>query len=358
MKRSVAIRVRACLIGFALAVRRSSRVARVSLGGCGCLTLLLVAHPALATSGPPSGQLLWETARGLVLTNTRGQGARPLSVPPGFNWDDSVVLSPSGSRLLIAIPNPNGMGGVSNAAGVSFFLTDVNTGRTRPFGQLSSLMGLPGPRNAYETGQAAFSPDGKTIAFVFDVYAGPGNGIRAGIVFISVPSGHVSRPIRFSAGPPEPGGFQWLPGGRFLFLTISGVETVSRTGTGVRSVTTSLAASDTYELAAVSPSGSELAIEAETGEACPLRSSFCSRAVFVTPTVGGQAKRLARSALAPDVWSPDSRYLATQIPTGTGTNTGTNVTKLITVATGHTITVKPPSNHAWVVGWRPVTGPR
>ncbi len=327
---------------FAMAGGRSGRVARLCLGGCGCVALLLFARPALATSVLPTGQLVWETPNGFALTDPHGR--HPIALPslPAMRValpEMRVALSPSGSWLVGEIPASNGV-----PDGMDLFLTNVNTGRSRPFAQFPS----PGNEEAgadYASGLVAFSPDSRAIAFGY-LAGAPGTGGVDEVVFMNVATGHTIRSIAIPGEAPEPGVFQWLPNGRFLFLGASGLLTLSKTGTGARPININLPSADAQiQTAAVSPNGSELAMEVDSGSGCAQDSTPCNSAVYVAPTAGGTAIRLARSSSQTvPVWSPDGNSFVYD-------NGAT--TKLITVATRHTLTVRSPRARGWVVGWRP-----
>ncbi len=222
-------------------------------------------------------------------------------------------------------------------------LTNVNTGSSRPFAQFPS----PGNEEAgadYASGLVAFSPDSGAIAFGY-LAGAPSKGADEDVVFMSIASGHTIRSIVIPGEAPEPGVFQWLPNGRFLFLGASGLLTLSKTGTGARPIKINLPSGDAQiQTAAVSPNGSEFAMEVDSGSGCAGDSTPCNSAVYVAPTAGGTAIRLARSSSQTvPVWSPDGKSLVYD-------NGAT--TKLMTVATRHTITIRRPRLQASVVGWR------
>ena len=225
---------------------------------------------------------------------------------------------------------------------MNLFVTNVNTGSSRPFAQFPPPGS--GTRADYASGVVAFSPDSRAIAFGY-LAGTPNQGADEDIVFMSVASGHTIRSITIPGEAPEPGVFQWLPNGRLLFLGASGLLTLSKTGTGARPIKIKLPSGDAQiQTAAVSPNGSELAVEVDSGPGCAEDSTPCNSAVYVAPAVGGTAIRLARSSSETvPVWSPDGKSLV--YANGT-------TTKLITVATRHTITIRRPRLQASVVGWR------
>ncbi len=225
---------------------------------------------------------------------------------------------------------------------MNLVLTNVNTGRSRPFAQFPP----PGTGTGadYASGVVAFSPDSGAIAFGY-LAGAPNKGADEDIVFMSVASGHTIRSIAIPGEAPQPGVFQWLPNGRLLFFGAGGLLTLSKNGTGARPIKINLPSGDAQiQTAAVSPNGSELAMEVDLGSGCAEDSTPCNSAVYVAPTVGGTARRLARSSSdTVPVWSPDGRFLVY--------DNGTT-TRLVTVATGHTITVRRPRLQSSVVGWR------
>ncbi len=233
--------------------------------------------------------------------------------------------------------------------GARLLLTNLNTGRTHPFAQFPAPGSPPSPYPDYASGLVAFSPDSRAIAFGF-LSRVPNKGAAVGVVFMSVATGHTIRSITVpgvNTGPP----FLWLPNGRLLFqVGVTGLATVSKTGTGLRPININLPAGFDAEIneVAASPDGSQLAIEMVAGQGCSEDSTPCTSTLYVAPTAGGTARRLAPSSESVPVWSPDSKYLVDQA----------GAIKLITVATGHTITIRPPRLRASLVGWRPVTGPR
>lgn len=313
------------------------RVARLCLGGCGCVALLLVAQPALARSVPPSGQLLWSTPKGFVLTNPLGGGSSALPALPA-SIQPLWVDSPSGSTLMI--------GSDTLAGGLNLFLWDVNTGRSRLLATFPGPEGVSSP--AYEAGGAVFSPDGKTIAFAFTSVKDPGTRHSAegdGVIFMSVANGHKIRSINIPGA--DPGAFQWLPDGRLLVSEGEGLETVSKTGTGARPVNISLPPGDTQRnTVLVSPDGSEVAMQVDKGDGC-WQEGPCNSGVYLAPMAGGTAIRLASAESDSGfVWSPDGKFLIYLSPDGTN--------MLMTVATRHTITIHAPKGRTtFVVGWLP-----
>ncbi len=233
--------------------------------------------------------------------------------------------------------------------GARLFLTNLNTGRTRPFSQFPAP-GSPPVGNDYIAGLVAFSPDSRAIAFDF-LTGAPSKGAAAGVVFMSVATGHTIRSITVrgvgAGGPP----FLWLPNGRLLFqVGFTELATVSKTGTGLRPIKINVPADQINEVVA-SPDGSQLAIETQTGDGCD-QDGPCTYKLFVAPTAGGTARWLAPSTDLAPVWSPDGKYLLDRA----GIDRAGTKMELITVATGHAITIGSPGGT--LVGWRPVTGPR
>jgi Tol biopolymer transport system component len=291
--------------------------------------LLLFAQPALATSVTPGGQLVWETHNGFVLTNPLGRGATVLPALPASVQPWRVALSPSGSTLMIESDSRT-----SEPPGMNLFLLNLNTGRTRLFAQFPPSGGAD-----YLNGVGAFSPDSRALAYGFSPSATGG----AGVVFMSVANGHRIRSINIPGGETVPV-FQWLPDGRLLVQSANGLETVSKTGTGARPININLQGYTQINTAVASPDGSEVAMQVDTGQGCG-QEGPCNSAVYIVPTAGGTAIRLASAESDSEpVWSPDGKFLIY--------DQSATTTRLMTVATRHTITIRPLSGWAEIVGWR------
>lgn len=303
----------------------------------GCIALLLFACPALARSARPTGQLVWETQTGFVLSDPLGRGSRALPPLPASVQPWRTALSPSGSTLMFESNNTR-----TSPPGMNLFLLNLNTGHARLFAQFPQ----PTAGANYLNGSGAFSPDGKALAYGYDAGA-PNEGASEGVVFMSVANGRRIRSISIPGGAPVPV-FQWLRDGRLLVQGASGLETVSKTGTGARPINISLpSGAAQINTAVASPDGSELAMEVDVGQGCG-QEGPCNSAIYLAPIAGGTAIRLARAESDTDpVWSPDGKFLVY--------DSGANTTKLITVATRHTITIRGPKGS--VVGWRSAVSP-
>lgn len=289
--------------------------------------MLLVAPRALAKPVLPSGQLVWETPKGFVLTNPLGGGASSLPALPPYIQPWRVALSPSGTTLVIESFNRT-----TEPPGMNLYLSNLNTGGSRLLVKFPPLL-----TNAadYLNGIGAFSPDGKAVAYGFTAKGGEG------VVFMRLADGHKIRSILIPGAVAVPV-FQWLPDGRLLVQDGNGLETVSKTGTGARPINIGLPPGESQiNTAVASPDGSEVAIEVDTGPGCSVEGP-CNSAVYLAPTAGGTAVRLASSeSNTIPVWSPDGKFLIYGSLRGT---------ELMRLATRRTVTIR--ARKGSIVGWR------
>ena len=339
VKCSSAIRVRARVIAFALARGRSGRVARLGLGGCGCVALLLFARPALATSVPPAGQLVWETPKGFVLTNPLGHGATVLPALPAIECS----AEKEGRAFTVGkqADERERLGAQWSARRNGSLPVE------REHGPYTSICAVSLPSGAgadYASGLVAFSPDSRAIAY----------GYLPGLRAAAARGGRIhecrdraqDQVDRHPEGSTKPGVFQWLPNGRFLFVGASGLRTCPRPEPGRdRSISTFRQRTRRYKRLRCRLTVRSWRWRWTRGRdvlKTPLRATA---PYMLRPPLVGQRYGLHAPRPRP---SPCGRLMASLLVYDKG-----GTTKLITVATRHAITVRSPRVRAWIVGWRP-----
>ena len=262
---------------------------------CAACALLVSATPAHATFPGKNGKIAFLSARTgdaeIWSMNPDGSNQVNLSVDPGFadwfpNWradgrkiafmSDRVIASNPTGDFEIFVMNADG----SNQRQITFNLND--------------------------DGQPAWSPDGKMIVFVHQMYS-PEEEEEAGLnnhdLWTIRADGSGQRPL--TANPFDDHEPNWSPDGKKIAFTTnpadnSDVYTVNATGSNLRRLTD---ADGIDSGANWSPDGKMLAFDSErdgNGE------------VYVMRADGGRQTRLTFNPAFDllSVWSPDARKLA------------------------------------------------
>lgn len=168
-------------------------------------------------------------------------------------------------------------------------------------------------------GDITQSPNGRTLAYGFLFFKGPGRGVEYRVIFIDMKTGRRTHPIAF---PESWSNVTWSSNGRLYFLasTLSGDGAIAAArpdGSHRQLLKIDFPGQSAGQIIvqelSPSPDGSRLAVTGvtQTGSCGGPEAPECPSDLYVVNAHGGKARRLTYSRQAGAlVWSPDGREIA------------------------------------------------